>query len=393
MQLTKQTKGFHLIGKTGAFQDRVFNLSKEFSLGRSPTSSLFVPDVMVSRNHARIYKTENSFFLEDLRSQNGTFLNGKRIYTAIRLKNGDIVKIGNSEFLFTEPESEETSDKELALDTLKENFLVTKEVSSVQIEDIKVFEKRTFLALLRIGEVLQSTHDMEHILQTVLKEIIEYTDADAGFVFTPSEKKDSFVVSASAVSSARSDDTLMKTVKPSKTLLKWVVKNRSAVISRNIADDMRFATSDSIIAMNLCSILSIPAIKEDKVLGALQLMNLDPVKNFTEKDLEFTTLVARLLAVSIDNSVLHTEKDETIKTLKEVQAVLVNTQNELIEKEKMAVIGKLSAGIVHEVKNLLGPVVMSDLLKESYPEDPFINQYVQTLGESYSQILSLMNEK
>lgn len=69
------------------------------TIGRSENVHFSVDDDFVSQRHARIERKPGGFFLRDLQSRNGTFINGAQILEAL-LQDGDTVRIGNTEFLF-----------------------------------------------------------------------------------------------------------------------------------------------------------------------------------------------------------------------------------------------------------------------------------------------------
>lgn len=77
------------------------------TIGRSPHSDLFLDDVTVSRHHARVLRDEGGFWVEDLNSLNGTYVNRKRIEQQ-RLFDGDELQIGKFKLAFLE-QSEEGS--------------------------------------------------------------------------------------------------------------------------------------------------------------------------------------------------------------------------------------------------------------------------------------------
>ncbi len=77
-----------------------FTLKKEVVIGRSPTSDIFLSDRRVSLRHARIYLKNNHFYLEDLNSTNGTFVNGLPVKAPYCLEIGDKIKIGPYIFYF-----------------------------------------------------------------------------------------------------------------------------------------------------------------------------------------------------------------------------------------------------------------------------------------------------
>lgn len=72
---------------------------KEIFIGRDPTCECQLEDKTVSSRHARLSYHHSHWWLEDLRSKNGTFLNNELISEARVLTNKDIMRIGNVSFL------------------------------------------------------------------------------------------------------------------------------------------------------------------------------------------------------------------------------------------------------------------------------------------------------
>jgi pSer/pThr/pTyr-binding forkhead associated (FHA) protein len=71
------------------------------TIGRSPHSDLFLDDITVSRHHARVLRDEGGFWVEDLNSLNGTYVNRKRIEQQ-RLFDDDELQIGKFKLTFLE---------------------------------------------------------------------------------------------------------------------------------------------------------------------------------------------------------------------------------------------------------------------------------------------------
>ena len=69
------------------------------TVGRSPDCEIFLDDVTVSRRHAVLVRRDGSFFIEDLGSLNGTFLNRRRIESG-ELADGDELQIGKYRLTF-----------------------------------------------------------------------------------------------------------------------------------------------------------------------------------------------------------------------------------------------------------------------------------------------------
>jgi DNA-binding response OmpR family regulator len=79
-------------------------LDKElFSIGRVGDNDLTIDDRRVSRRHAQVRREDFHYFIEDLDSTNGTWLNGVRLTSLVPLRNGDRVQIADVVLVFNDP--------------------------------------------------------------------------------------------------------------------------------------------------------------------------------------------------------------------------------------------------------------------------------------------------
>lgn len=65
-------------------------------IGRSPSSDMVIPEQVVSATHARLSLSGNAPVVEDMRSTNGTFVNGAKIDAPVMLSDGDEIQIGDA---------------------------------------------------------------------------------------------------------------------------------------------------------------------------------------------------------------------------------------------------------------------------------------------------------
>ncbi len=79
-----------------------FPLSGEVVIGRDSEEGISLPDPYVSSRHARVFADGDCFFIEDLGSTNGVYVNGRRLREAARLRPGDRIKLGETIFQFVE---------------------------------------------------------------------------------------------------------------------------------------------------------------------------------------------------------------------------------------------------------------------------------------------------
>ena len=93
-------------------------LDSEQTIGRTAGNAIIVGDGSVSSNHARILRTPEGFAIEDLKSRNGTFVNGERVAEKRMLADGDLLRFGKVIMTFniaSEMKPSETTQPEINL--------------------------------------------------------------------------------------------------------------------------------------------------------------------------------------------------------------------------------------------------------------------------------------
>jgi pSer/pThr/pTyr-binding forkhead associated (FHA) protein len=68
------------------------------TFGRSPEADISIPNTKVSRLHAEIKPWDGEYVMKDLKSRNGTFVNGVRVEVTV-LRPGDVIRLGDIDFL------------------------------------------------------------------------------------------------------------------------------------------------------------------------------------------------------------------------------------------------------------------------------------------------------
>src|SRR5690242_8042438 len=87
-------------------EGRPFSLisSKLWKMGRSEQCSIVIHDTTISRTHAMIQCTDSDeYYLIDMGSRDGTFVNERRVSTPVLLRNGDQISLGQTVVLFQNP--------------------------------------------------------------------------------------------------------------------------------------------------------------------------------------------------------------------------------------------------------------------------------------------------
>lgn len=97
-----------------------FDLTAEMRLGRDYDNDIVLPGRFASGHHARIYLQNGQYWLEDLGSKNGTFLNGVPLTRPAVLASGDQIKIGDITLKFVRWGYEVESDHRMRPGTPEE---------------------------------------------------------------------------------------------------------------------------------------------------------------------------------------------------------------------------------------------------------------------------------
>lgn len=79
-----------------AERGRTYELSEELVVGRAGGCGVVVNDNYASQLHARIFQRDSTFYLEDLGSTNGTYLNRQKVTTPAPIRRGDRIQIGQT---------------------------------------------------------------------------------------------------------------------------------------------------------------------------------------------------------------------------------------------------------------------------------------------------------
>jgi len=90
--------------RTGPCAGKSFEVHSALRVGRHPYNEVSLPDPAASRYHCWVTATDTGIFVEDLASSNGTWVNGRQVRVRQRLNPGDVLRVGNTEFVFNEEE-------------------------------------------------------------------------------------------------------------------------------------------------------------------------------------------------------------------------------------------------------------------------------------------------
>jgi phosphoserine phosphatase RsbU/P len=217
-----------------------------FTVGRKVDKDLVIADPRVSRDHAQIMQEEQDFFLVDLGSKHGTFVNGERIRRQ-KLERGDRLEFGarDSAYLLFNP-GHATSN------TARE-FL--SQISGIQIkQEATDLEKLTLF--LEAARKLNTAGVLDEILITMLDVTLQLTSAERAYVFLKEEGKLRLAAGRNAKKEPLLDD---KTI--SHSILEESMRSNSEFLLTDTSRSLDLAGRQSIVAYDLRTVVCIPLRK------------------------------------------------------------------------------------------------------------------------------------
>jgi len=125
-----------------------FTDNKLMSIGRDKANTIMLPAPSVSRFHAEVEKVGQRYRVRDLRSSNGTYVNGKAITGEVWVQPGDAIQIGPFRFVVAEGELSQTDQNEgVSVNIIGLNKWVSKSLNILQ--DISLaFKPKEFIVVV-----------------------------------------------------------------------------------------------------------------------------------------------------------------------------------------------------------------------------------------------------
>jgi len=293
----------------------------EMVMGRHPDCDIVLDSGAVSRQHAKMVRAGAIFLVEDLKSRNGTFVNGQLIAEPTKLSDGDVIRVCDLELAF---------HSDLPVSQFNEGSSITGMGTSSQLgvlivddgdapsshsvmakmevrgstfgAQIAASPEVKLSAMLEIMSALGRAVSIEDVLPKVLDSLFRiFVQADRGFIIL---KDDSGSLQPRWVKTRRPEQE--EQFRVSRTILKQVMQDKEAIISLDAGSDERFQMSQSVADFRIRSMIIAPLLNSDgEPLGAIQIDTVQHKGRFESKDLEVLSAVANQAGIAIENAQLH----------------------------------------------------------------------------------------
>jgi signal transduction histidine kinase len=200
--------------------------------------------------------------------------------------------------------------------------------------------------------ISRSTFDLQAVLDTLVKSAASLCEADQSFLYRRDGEK--YVWAASHGYSP--EFVKLRTSQP-------LVPDRGTGVGRaivegkivhipDVLEDKEYSAWDLQQVAGYRAVLGVPLLREGVSMGVFSLARKEP-RSFTDKQIELLTMFADQAAIAMENVRLFESVETRTRELAKSLEDLRTTQDRLVQTQKLALLGQLTAGIAHEIKNPL----------------------------------------
>lgn len=305
-------------------------------LGRS-SEALPITDSTVSRRHAELTPDDGRWWLRDLGSQNGTYLNGIRIQDRTILNPGDQIRTGATLFVFGQREGEPENIIRLMrpgqIDTAVERVMPTNDDSVILAEpEPSAAAMHHLQVIYRLTALTSQLTDRQELLAAVMELVFNEFKPDRGFIMLGEGSPERALRPAVVKHRVRPKDKREAQIHVSRTILQAALRKGEGVLSSNAMSDPRFAAGDSVQQFNIRSAICAPIMFRDQTFGAIYVDSSMANYTFTAQQLALMNAIGRHTGLALATAEAYARKLHT---------------------ERLAAMGETVASLSHSIKNIL----------------------------------------
>ena len=207
-------------------------------------------------------------------------------------------------------------------------------------------------SLYEVGRKLASVLDLEQLLGLILDEAIPLVKAERGLLaLYRTEDRDFEVKVTRGIQRFDTAESVQWAI--SKNLIRHVLGTREPLITTDAQHDTRFASSTSVISFQIRSVLAVPLIYGNDLIGVIYVDTRMGIRTFQPGDQDLLSAMANHAAVAIHLGQLYEDLKANNAEMAVMLQQLCQAQDELVRTERLSAIGRFASTIIHDIRGPL----------------------------------------
>jgi hypothetical protein len=289
----------------GTEEIQSFDFRKDtIHIGRSSDNDIKVKDEYVSRRHLKVFKRGGKYFLQDLGSSNGTFVNGLQVAPGeeVEVKEGATITVGMSLICLGETCLEQIIP---FLESILDSEELT-ELSAISVQDRALTHKNNMELIYNVSNVLKSSMTLKEIMESILDYIFALLRRIDRGVIILIDKNSGQITEIFSRQNPNSEPAVSSY---SKTIVDRVVREAKGLMMLDTYNEDSSNLSKSIKLMKIRSALCVPLISRGDIRGVIYLDSIGEPYGFRSEDLGLLTALSSAAAMAIENALLYSAKE------------------------------------------------------------------------------------
>ncbi|MBN2061627.1 MAG: FHA domain-containing protein [Deltaproteobacteria bacterium] len=268
------------------------------SIGRGPENDIRINDHSISRNHLKILRKAAKYFVVDLQSKNGTFLDGKQISAGIEfeVQEGVPIIIGMNILCLGREGAE---DLRLYLDLMNHCEELDGD-GGIFIPERPVTTRANIELINKVSAALMEISNLNEVFEKVLDYIFSLLKRiDLGVIILFDSDTGEFT---EVIYRLRNPDEDIDTIY-SRPIVDRVIKDGYPVILSDPLAEEKSDFYDSLKLSKIKSVMCVPLISMSQIRGVIYVASIDKPYGFRKEDLSLLKALSSLAAIAIENAV------------------------------------------------------------------------------------------